>query len=1059
MKCIVRQRLLATTLLVGAGIVSTPAFAQDQTVPDAAQPGTEVPEAAEQPTPTGPAEGQPAPEAQATGEPREGGEEIIVTGTRIARPNVESASPVTVVGEEAIEQAGTTRVEDLVNTLPQVTPGQTAFVSNGATGTATVNLRGLGAARTLVLVNGRRLQPGDPFLPVADLNQIPASLVKRIEVLTGGASSTYGADAVAGVVNFIMDTDFRGFQLDGTYSFYQHDNHSTGTIDHLDETGNPQGGEGVSIRDRMNTAGFDFPRGNVVDGAIFDVTATLGASFDDGRGNAVAYVGYRQVQPLLQAKRDHSSCGLVVSGQNAGDPTGDWTCGGSATAAAATILDLTGGYYFFASAGPGEFIPYQGPYNFAPVNYFQRPDKRWTAGAFANYEISPAIQPYAEFMFMDDRSKAQIAESGTFFADIINISCDSPLLSPTQGDQLCDALDIAGLPAGVAGDAVGDRIVPILIGKRNVEGGPRVADLRHTGYRAVLGTRGDLSDRFSYDISGTYGSTIFSQTYLNDFSRQRLRRSLDAVSADVDGDGIPEVVCAVNADDNPSNDDPACVPYNPFQGIGIVDDVTQGITQEALNYVQTPGLQRGETKNYGVTAYVTGELFNLAATEPVTAVVGAEYLKRMLDLQSDVAFESGDLAGQGGPSPSVSGKYDSKELFAELLVPIVSDRPFLYRLTAELGYRYSDYSLGFSTDTYKIMGEWQPIRELKIRGGYNRAVRAPNILELFVPNALALWSGTDPCAGPDPELTVEECVNTGLDPSRYGLVPLSPADQYNQIIGGNPDLTPEKADTWTVGVVIEPRQWLPGFVATIDYFNIKVKNAIANIGAETIVTVCGQTGDATLCDLVNRNEISGDLWIGSDPAFSGHIVNTTLNIGGLSTQGIDVGASYTRQIFSGRANFDITGTYLIDSKFDTGLGVPGDGEYDCVGFHGSICGFPTPKWRHTARVGYTLANGIGFSVRWRHLGAVDVDEFSDDIDLSAEENPDGRANIDAFDWIDVTASANLTERFRVLLGVNNIFDRDPPLMPAALGGDNANTWAGSYDPVGRYVFLKGSLRF
>lgn len=1050
-----RQRLLATTLIVSAGMIAAPAYAQD-----AAQPGDPTE------TPSGPVEGQPAPDVQSTGETREAGEEIVVTGSRIARPNVESASPVTVVGSEEVRQSGTTRVEDLVNSLPQVTPGQTAFVSNGATGTATVNLRGLGAARTLVLVNGRRLQPGDPFAPVADLNQIPASLIKRIEVLTGGASATYGADAVAGVVNFIMDTDFTGFQLDGTYSVYQHNNHN-------DQNLAKEGQDSVTIRDRMDARGFSYPRGNVVDGAQFDTTATLGASFDDGRGNAVAYIGYRQVQPLLQRKRDHSSCAL--SGSNS------ISCGGSYTTPLATIASQTFSYY--SSAGPGQFQPFQGAYNFAPVNYFQRPDKRWTAGAFANYEISPLIQPYAEFMFMDDRSKAQIAESGTFFADVINLRCDSPLLSASQGAELCGAIDgvaAAGDFIDTNGDLVPDTdptgtgIVPIIIGKRNVEGGPRVADLRHTGYRAVLGTRGDINDRFSYDLSGTYGSTIYGLTYRNDLSRSRLLR---AIQADVDAQG--NVVCAVNADSNTANDDPACVPYNPFQGVGIVDDTRLGITQGAVNYVNTPGIQRGETKTYSATGYVTGRLFNLMATEPVTAVVGADYIKRMLDLQSDVAFETGDLAGQGGPSPSINGQYDSKELFTELLVPIIADRPFFHRLTAELGYRYSDYSLGFKTHTYKLMGEYQPVPEMKIRGGYNRAVRAPSILELFTPQSVGLWSGDDPCAGDfdpttdpvEPEFTAEQCARTGVTAGQYGAITFSPADQYNQLAGGNPDTQPEKADTWTVGAVIEPRNIIPGFVATVDYFKIKVENAISGIGAETILRQCGLTGNAQFCSLVNRNPVSGDLWVGSDPRTAGHIINTTQNIGGLGTSGIDLGLSYNRQMLGGRANFDVTGTYLFDSTFDTGIpgqdtdGNPTDGVYDCKGFNGSICGFPTPKWRHTARLSFAMRNGLGFSARWRHVGKTKHDQLSNDADLGSfssstgENIGDPRGSIDAFDYLDLTASANVTERLRLMIGANNVLDTDPPLRPSGYGTDNANTWAGTYDPVGRYLFVKATIRY
>ena len=470
MKKFSKNSLLASTVIASMAFTA-PAFAQDMD-DDAA---------------SGPVEATD-PEVGALGQEAQG--DIIVTGTRIARPNVESASPVTVVRNEAIAAVGTTRIEDLVNSLPQVTPGQTAFVSNGATGTATVNLRGLGTARTLVLVNGRRLQPGDPFLPVADLNQIPAALVERVEVLTGGASSTYGADAVAGVVNFIMDTDFEGIQLDVTYGVYQHNNDNDTVFD--------PGGPRPTIRDALTARGFDIPDGNVVDGATFDAQLSIGAGFDDGRGNVVAYVGYRDIEPILQGNRDYSACATQISG-------GNLRCGGSSNAINTTISDPF--FDLFGSLvgdGSDDFSGAFVPYNYAPVNFFQRDNTRWTAGAFANYEISESAEVYAEFMFMDDRSNGRIAESGTFFVESYPIACGddpntaavedfSPLLNAAQAATLCGLID------GDAdrGDPDEDGVVPLYFGKRNVEGGSRNADLRHTGYRMVGGVRGDITDRFS----------------------------------------------------------------------------------------------------------------------------------------------------------------------------------------------------------------------------------------------------------------------------------------------------------------------------------------------------------------------------------------------------------------------------------------------------------------------------------------------------------------------------------------------------------------------------------
>jgi outer membrane cobalamin receptor len=274
MKLDYRHRLLATTLLVGASVIATPPRRRGSRRKGRPTDVT---------NPTGPVEGQPTPARSAEGEPVEGGQDIVVTGSRIPQANLESSAPVTVVSNQDIKLQGTTRVEDLLNTLPSVSPSQSSGLSNGATGTATLDLRGLGADRTLVLVNGRRLLPGDPNLAAADVNVIPAPLVRRVEVLTGGASSTYGADAVAGVVNFIMDTNFTGLRVDAQYSFYQHDNND------IDVGNGRRISDIINARRAAGAPGFNLPTGNTVDGQTFDTTVSLGTAFDDGRGNAVAY--------------------------------------------------------------------------------------------------------------------------------------------------------------------------------------------------------------------------------------------------------------------------------------------------------------------------------------------------------------------------------------------------------------------------------------------------------------------------------------------------------------------------------------------------------------------------------------------------------------------------------------------------------------------------------------------------------------------------------------------------------------------------------------------------
>ena len=951
---------------------------------------------------------------------------IVVTGSRIARPDVDSASPVTVIGAGEVADTGTVRVEDLVNSLPQVVGGQNAFIANGASGTATVDLRGLGTARTLVLINGRRLQPGDPAAPAADLNQIPASLIERVEVLTGGASATYGADAVAGVVNFVMDTDFEGVRLDATYGFYQHDN---GTSQIVNDNGS-------TIGDLNDARGFTPPSGNDVGGSQYNVELTLGSSFDDGRGHVTAYAGYREVDALLLGDRDYSFCAL----------TGFGGCGGSSNAINATITDAFFNYTFttgptLVADGSDDFgAPFQA-YNYNPINHFQRPDTRYTAGFFGDYEISPAVTAYAEFMFMDDRSQAQIAQSGTFFAEAYDISCDSPLFNAAQGDYLCGLID----GNADSGDTVVDRIIPLYIGKRNVEGGPRFDDLRHTAYRLVAGLRGPISDSISYDASIQYGTTIFQQKYNNDFSVSRLRNALQATT-DADGN----VVCQSVVDGS----DPNCQVYNPFQGAGIVasGDPRDGITQAAIDYVSIPLLSTGETEEVIANAYISGDLVSLGNASPVGFVLGAEYREELISTSNDAGFQTQDGAGQGSPQLDVYGRFDVKEVFGELRVPII-ENGFVDLLALELAYRYSDYSTGASTDTYKIIGELAPVDWVRFRGGYNRAVRAPNILNLFAPNRIALFTGNDPCAGATPVYSEAQCANLGVPNARYGSVPVSPAGQYNQFIGGNPDAEPEKADTYTVGLVLEPDAIVPGFVMAVDYYDISIENAISTIGAQTTINQCGITGDALFCDNVNRAPGSLALWVNG-----GFVNNTTLNIGGVETSGVDITASYNRSIGAGRLSLSFNGSWLNDFTIDTGIATANtDGRYDCTGLHGNNCGTPLPEWRHQARLGYTFDFGFGASIRWRHFGAVDWDQTSTDDDLGTGADA-SVGDISAQNYFDLTLSYDL-DPVNLRLGVNNIFDKEPPIIASNYGGTNGNTYVETYDPVGRRIFLSASLQF
>jgi outer membrane receptor protein involved in Fe transport len=1030
---LIRDRLLASTIIAGTVAFAAPAFAQDAAT---AAPAPSV---------------APAANSADASAPGNGGE-IVVTGSRIPHPDLESASPVTVVGAKDFKLTGTTRTEDLLNSLPQVFAGQGGSVSNGATGIATVDLRNLGPQRTLVLVNGRRVVPGDPRTPFTDLNFIPSSLIKRVDVLTGGASAVYGADAVAGVVNFVMDTNFSGFKIDGQYSLYNHDNRA-----------------GSSVTDPNNALGYGYPRGTAADGGTIDVTATIGAGFDDNRGHVVAYAGYRKINAVTQAKRDYSSCALTSNKPANVAANGLYACGGSATTANGTFL--TGDKRTLQVQG-NNLVPGYSLYNYAPANYYQRPDERYTAGFFAHYDVSDAFKPYMEFMFMDDRTVAQIGASGDF-GNTTSVSCDAAFLSAQERATLCTNGNYVGqtVTAGVISgtptvftdaNGVNYNKANVTILRRNVEGGPRQDDLQHTSYRGVIGAKGDLAKGFSYDASYQYGRTVYAETYLNDFSIKKLTNSLN-----VDGSGNCRSVL--------DGTDTQCVPYDIFGG---------GVSSAAVNYLSTPGFERGQNTEQVANVNFTflgGEygLTSPLANEGVALNFGAEYRKETLSLSTDQEFTTGDLAGQGGATLGASGYLKAKEVFAELSVPLIQDRPFFQSLVFDAGYRHSKYNTNgtgysldpdgsitpygggnaFSTDTYKFELTWAPIRDIKLRGSYNRAVRAPNVTELFGSRNVALDGATDPCAGDfnaatkqgEPTATAAQCALTGVTAAQYGNINQNPASQYNGFQGGSPNLTPEIATTKTFGAVLTP-SFLRGFSATVDYFDIKVKNLIATYGADNILNQC-LGGNSTFCGLIHRDS-NGSLWLSPN----GYVVDTNVNIGGLRTKGIDVAASYSQDIGKlGSLGFQLNGTWLDSLKTTLFGGV----SYNCAGFYGVTCGTPSPKWRHTARLTWTLPSGPSLSLRWRYIGHTKIDYLSSDPDLANANavNP-GSAKIKAYNYFDLTAQMPIANKYTFTVGVQNIFDKSPPLigtdsLPAVFG--NGNTFPQVYDALGRYLYVGVTL--
>jgi outer membrane receptor protein involved in Fe transport len=961
---------------------------------------------------------------------------IVVTGSRIRTANLEGTSPVTQVTSEDIATQGVTRVEDLITQLPQAFAAQNSTVANGATGAATVSLRNLGAARTLVLIDGRRMPYGSVFDSAADLNQIPSAMVERVEILTGGASAVYGSDAVAGVVNFIMKKDFEGVQLDAQYGFYQHNNSFGGP-------GETKLRDVISGRGETNPAQFQLPSDNVTDGESIEASILLGASTEDGRGNITAYATVRDNNEVMQGDRDYSACSLGPTVGVYYDPIvvfDSLQCGGSSTAYPGRFISfsenaLDGGDF---TVEGNTFRPFDGSvdqYNFGPLNHYQRPDTRYSLGAFGHYELAESADVYTQLMFNDYESVAQIAPGGEFITEqTFQINCDNPLMTAEQLAQI--------------GCTAPTDFIDMWIGRRNVEGGGRQDTFHNTGFRGVVGLRGAISENWDYDASAQYSKGNASGRTLNRFVLERSRRALDViVDPDPDSATFGQPVCRSVVDGT----DPLCVPYNIFDLTGA------GPSEEALTYLQAPSVSTARIDQEIYTGSVTGDLGGIGlqspfASESIQVALGVERRTDRVEFVPDLALQAQLLGGQGGPTTPLNGSAKVTDYFGELRIPLVQDAPFADQLSVDFAYRYSDYD-DLTTDTYKVGADWAPVEDIRFRGSYQRAVRAANVIELFTAQGFNLFdmdATGDPC-GPSQTATLEECLATGVpeilpngQPGYGNGLLTSPAGQYNFLQGGNTELTPEESDTYTFGIILQPR-FLPKLVMSIDYFDIEITNAVSTFGAENAIIACYTNDDPLACDKLHRDPTTGGLWSGD-----GHVEDLNVNIGGFNTTGYDLNLTYAGVELGrfGSLNFNLTGTYLDELIEDPGGGFP---TYDCAGQYSGECDTPSPEWRHHFRIGWESPWNVDASLTWRYYDSVTLFRplSTQQLDYElAEQN-----------YFDLAAEWHVTEKASVLLGVNNVTDEDPPISATVGTTGNGNTYPQTYDSLGRWVFLRGSIGF
>jgi outer membrane receptor protein involved in Fe transport len=978
-------------------------------------------------------------------------ETVVVTGSRIPQAGIYSASPVTAVGQQEMKFEGTTDVNTLINNLPEAFSDQNATVTNGGSGTANADLRGLGAKRTLVLVNGTRLMPGDPLDPVPDLNDVPVALVDHVEVLTGGASAVYGSDALAGVVNFIMRKDFEGIEVDGQY-----------TINEADNT-NPL------ERSIQAQAGDQQAPENVWDGSTSEATLILGSNSPNGKGNVTAYVGYRNTQAVLSGARDYAACSTKTTFLA-------MACFGSSNRSRFIDLDTGADLFLNGTGKPGSgfFTPFTGAanqvFNFGPIQYLQRPDTRYIGGFFAHYQENKELDVYSSFMFTDDHTVEQLGPSGLFLGSGVvsgaadEINCSNPLMSAQENKTLCgtlpgDKVDTAknGFKYfGGEGNSVPGQSLDF-IGRRDVEAGPRVTDLRHTAYRMNVGARGDLGDGWSYDVYGQYGISLLTNTTFGNISKSRVQNALqvdpltgNCYAAELNAQGIAT--------------DPACQPLDIFTGFG-------GISKAGNNYVSATGFQNGFTQEQIVSGSLTGDLGEWGiqspwAKNPVAVSLGSEWRSEAVELNVSREFFTNDLDGGGGATlPVPESGFNVSEGFTEVKVPVIQGIPWFEDVTINGGYRYSSYSTAGGVSAYKDGIEWQPIDDIRFRASFERAVRAPNVLELFLPLNVVLFSGQDPCS----TSTAGQCafVKNAGNSTLLGCI----SSQCDAQVGGNVNLKPETANTKTLGLVFTPT-FLDGFTATVDYFDIKVDKFVSEVSPSVTLAECygpaaTAATEAFFCPLVQRNAI-GEIFAG------GFVSAQTVNTGFLHTRGVDFEANYTTDMTSwgmanaGSLDFNFVGTWVNSLVTEP---LPGLQTYDCNGLFGVVCGSPTPTWRHKFRVTWTSPWDVDLSLAWRHFSGVDFDANTDNSLLNGgacggpcDDLPDN--HIPAYDYFDLSGDWQVREGVDLRAGVNNILDKNPPLLDTNIlgasslaGFGNGNTYPGVYDALGRAIFVGATIKY
>jgi outer membrane receptor protein involved in Fe transport len=1002
---------------------------------------------------------------------------VVVTGSRIRRPNLDSAAPITTISGAEFFQTGKVSVGDILNELPQLATTfsqqqSTRFL--GTRGLNLIDLRNLGTQRTLVLVNGRRHVAGDVLVNAVspDTNTFPTDLIESVDILTGGGSSVYGSDAIAGAVNFNLKQNYDGFQI--------------------------RGQSGVS---KYEDAGNQY------------VSALGGVNFADGRGNIAVNLEYaHQSKYTASARKElRQANGLVVVDSDAaGDPRGSdgvsdrefyrdirsttISLGGLYTVASpggACGRDLTGAayncVYFFQPDGTltqqtgqrvglapnGSFIGGNGYTGREGdlVTLSPRLD-RYSANALGHFDISEAFTPFFEAKYV--RSVAQGSQSGPFFATGTTLGdpgagvaavgnrelvrLDNPFLTAQARAQIVAARTAAGLASTDA--------TRITVRRNFLDFGIRDERITRETYRGVLGVRGNFNDDWRYELSANYGEHHEKNRIISNVNVQRYLLANDTVR-----NAAGQIVCrsqvnpaaavayVVNADGTPQDatrlaaDIAACVPVNPF-GQG-------SISQAARDYVTVDSNAKGKITQFVGSGFVAGDLSQLFELPggPIGFSVGGEYRRET------VRYDLDDLTQQGyafyNAIPSFTApSFEVKEAFGEINIPLLKDMPFFQELTVTGSGRISDYK-GATGTVYSYAGGvvWKPIQDLQLRGSYNRAIRAPNLSELYAAQGQNYAPApSDPCStrnlATGSPTRVANC-NAAGRPTGYDFVYLQSLEIRS---GGNPDLTEEKSDNYTIGGVFTPR-FIPGLSLSVDYYSITVKDVISSIDAQTILNNCYDATDLNnpFCSLFTRAGAGGGP-NGEVPfqVLEGSLLASTFNFAKLKARGIDTELAYRKQFGWGGLSFRANWTHLLqrDDFLD-----PSDPTYaDRV-----MSEAGTPRDRITLNAEANTGKiTFGYKLRWIGKQIFGEAENTYSVQGRDPENADyfGPRFYGNVFYHDVRAGLDVNDKFSIYGGVDNVLNKFGPFGTTGIGASSDNVGnTGLYENRGRYFYVGAVAKF